>query len=824
MALRISDDELNPGQIHADNTFDALKKAETNGNSLDNSEEVKDKEQKPASDWVNNVTGQNKNTETSGLNKFKSFAKKKGATIAIIAVLLGGGIGIGSFLSTGLLLVQIKETLFSKLDTARLSSTARSEKIIASKLSKSVNGSSESAIADKFNKMSKVEVDGFKKAGVEVTGVEEAGLTKVEKLSIEGKAITSENFVSELKTNNVFSSAMQKFYNSKLAIYFGDTFDKVMSLFRISKKAPTFQGEDYDTKMTELEKITKEKTAVKETAHVQAEEDINPSNGKAYSEAEATLANENINTMNELVHETGGGSTTSKILNGAEDVATGTVNVIKITGIADEVCTLYRTSLAIGYAAKTVRAMQLAFYAMMFLNVADQIKAGVAKDTDVSFLGSILTKESTDDYGQKQTATDSFGYKYAAYGQTNNMPTSAMQYMTAAGFSGLMVGFIEKLTPGVVDKTCKVLGNPIVGFLSLGVGVAFLIVTLGQGTATLATLGVAMKAALKSPAAWAAAGIALGEVFLPGLLKDIIAGNLVDKNTVGAYAGDAITSGSSAIMGTTAKYGGNSPLTPAQAVAYNNMSNEIAVQDAKREAEANPFDLTNKNTFVGSIAYQLIPYISKMSSLSTSISSVASIVTGSIATILPKNTSAATDQYTMCSDVKYRELGIATDPFCNIIYGIPTDSLNDDPIAVINTLLNVKDNSDETGNTKIPQIDSTTGQPIDKYTNFVSECINRTLPLGNTSDEITSYGDGSECLFGKEYEILPARMIGKKYYPAVTINNKFFYIHYIDQRIQDDLDGTDTRYSAYKSSGVDSSISFFDNYNYNTTALNMSGN
>jgi hypothetical protein len=161
-----------------------------------------------------------------------------------------------------------------------------------------------------------------------------------------------------------------------------------------------------------------------------------------------------------------------------------------------------------------------------------------------------------------------------------------------------------------------------------------------------------------------------------------------------------------------------------------------------------------------------------MSSLTGVFSSIASITTGSFASLTAPTTNAAsTDDYTMCQDYDYKAMGIATDPYCNVTYGIPPDALNADPVTVAQDLISKG------------QIDDTTGDPIDgsNYAKFVDECINRDIskPLGKDGA-----GDGKGCIFGNSYP------------DDNGVPNNNYYIHFIDQRVQTGLDGEDVAQTA----------------------------
>ena len=802
MALRTADDDpsLNPGQQHSDNQFNALKKAESNGAAGLNSgssDNVKNAEENPSGDWQNNVSG-DKQPNSSRSTKFFGAVKKKGPLTAIILTLVGGGLGIGGLLSPGLLLIQIKEMMVNKFNVQLTSMEIRTNKILTSKVTGGIACGKTISIMCKYSSFSEAQIAKLEKAGITIEdGTKNIFGTKPKSFKFNGgDSIPASKFASELEKNAEFRSAFKTAYSSKFAGFADGIWNKAMAYLKISKKAPVFEGEDFESKINSMEKDLQTATAATEVKSVTGE-DIDPETGNPYNADAATAesklasANEVIDTGNAAIkdlREAGGvakseASASLKALKGAEEF-------FRVTAPLDVVCNFYRATKAVGYAAKTVRAMQLAFYAMMFLNVADQIKAGVAKTEDVSFLGTVLTKESPDDEGNPKSATDSFGYKYAAYGDVGAMPTSAIMFMTGAGFAGSMVNAVQKATPVVVDKGCKALGNPIIGGISIVAGVALTAFTWGGSKAFLSGISTAMKVAAKSPVTYLIVGSVAAEMFLPNLLKDILAGNLVDSTTIGAYAGDGITSGASAMMGTSAKYGGNAPLKTEEAVAYNKLSQTIAAQYAEEDRLAlSPFDATNSNTFIGSIVARLVPYASKMSSLSGIFSSIASLATGSIASTASAETSGY--DYKMCQDYNYRNMDLATDPYCNVTYGIPIDALNADPIEVTRNLTGL--------------IDDTTGDAIPglAYDTFIQECINRTEPLGELSDSLTDMNNGSNCFYNKK-------------------TNGDFYIHYIDQRVQKGMDGEDPILAAAEASGQ-TGISFYSNSNINTTALNTGG-
>jgi hypothetical protein len=801
------DQELGPD-------FSPLAQAEHEGTAdASNDDGIRDAEENPSNSWRNNVTstgggGRGRNTSstaggspnnkavgdnTGPFNSKLSFSslRKKSPLITIIITLVGGGIGIGGLLSPGLLIVQMKEVMVNKFDSQFTSMTTREAKLYAQKMTGKITGGACTSVVSilcKYSSMSDKEVANFEKAGIHVVSDGDKtlfGRVKPKSFEFNGEKIAAKDFTKRMISDSDFRAAVHLSYSSKFAGFADAIWEKAATFLGISKQAADISGKTDEERLKSVQEDTKDPAPQDATTTEEWNKDNPPPPGT--TEEEIAAHNTAVAEAKKAADEVAAGAAAAakdaeKAAPGALEGSLGTVaNTVSITGWLSNACGAYGAVQAVGYAAKAVRALQLARYAMIFLNVADQIKAGDAKPEDVSYLGTILTTQflAKDKHGNllsKKSATDSFGYQFAAYGKGGKMSNTATQFLAGGGLTGDMINItseIDSVLGHTPKKTCKVVQNPFVNIGSLVGGIALFFV---PG----ADIGVTAWDAAKAAAG---IGLQIAMAYAPALLKDIIAGVLVDKSTVGEAAGDAITSGSSGIMSTAAKYGGNAPLTPSQAVSYNNLSNEVADQYAKEDRVTHsPLDASNSNTFLGMIVGQLIPYASNMSSLSGVFSSMASIVTGSFASLTGQTAKAtSTDDYTICQDYDYRDMNLATDPYCNVTYGIPPEALNADPIVVAQKLINEG------------QIDSETGDPIvpSDYATFVSNCMDRTVPLGADSNG----SDGSEC----------------KYSDA----NKDYYIHYIDQRVEAGLEGdevnTATTPTAPAPSTNNTNIDYTDN-------------
>ncbi len=747
--------------------LEAVKKQESNPGIPKTNESLSNQEEKGSNvvqgPWKNKVSGAAKSTvKPSGR---LAIAKKKGPLTAIILTLAGGGLGITALLSPSLLIVQVKEIMVNKFNTQLSSMDIRTNKLLAKKTLSGGCGSV-LTIACKYSTMSKKQIEKFEKAGIKVKYTEKNLFGRAKPTSFEfgNEKILAKDFNKTLRKKPEFRVAVKKAYNPKFAGFADSLWNKAAAKLGVTKTKTKITGDTDAERLKSVQEQTKNPQSMESASKkVKAGVDEDPKTKKPYTQEGADAFNKAAREAGEEIDSFGkaAAKTGSKGIKVAPEILAGVTtaaNSLKVTGWVDNACVAYNAIRAVGFAAKTVRAVQLARYAMIFLNVADQIKAGEAKTEDVAYLGKILTTEvaATATTMKLGSATSSFGYRYAAYGDTKGMTSLSSQFLAGGGLTGDLIrvtSLINQVTGGNAKRVCGTLNNPFVAAGSLVAGIGLMLIP-----------GVNVAIGAKNIAQMAAgAALITATFFLPGLLQDIVAGVLVDKDTVGEAAGEAITSGSSGIMSTAANTGGNAPLTPPQAVAYTNMSNDIAAQYAEEERLTHsPFDASNSNTFIGKIVGQLIPYAANMSSLSGTFSSISSMVTGSFASLTPKTAYAAsTDDYKMCQDYDYRDLNLATDPYCNVMYGIPPDALNADPITVANALQG--------------QIDPESGDPIagSKYATFVENCIDRKRPLGDSGADSTE-SDGKECLFGKKFE---------------GTSNDNYYIHYIDQRVQAGLDG-----------------------------------
>lgn len=699
-----------------------------------------------------NFTGSsaaNPSSSGSGAATIKGLAKKGGPVGLVVGLLLGAAGLVSFFGGPGLLIVNVAEVITEKFNFQLGSMDVRTTRIMKAKFENSTTGvcSSVVSIRCKFVTFSDKEVERFKKAGIDFEGDKKTifGRTKPTGMTFtdaSGKRVTIKpaEFSRTLRANPVFARAVTAGFNPKFAGFADNVWNKYAKKLRISKAAPFSESDNTNEKrQKKLQDTTKngdqsgrvttsdgKDCSKPNTCTPQEEENARRKNGAAsqIQDTAETAAKNNLK------------NTTNVFRQGANSAA----NVVKITGIADTACNVFTMIDAVSQGAKLIRGVQMARFAMVFLSTASMIKAGDARAEDVSYLGDLLTKTyRLPDGTTTKTATDSFGYRYAAFGDAG-MDDGAMQYMAGGGLGGelskVTTGMIALLggKPSTARETCGILGNPFVQAGSLAVGLAVWLIPGGGQAISGTRVAVQVGIGLITFAAMAV---------LPSMIADLIAGNLVDKNTVGEQAGNAFVSGSGYMMSGLAAAGGNAPLTPEQAVAYTKFNDSVI---AKYSDTSNQFDATNPNTFLGALYTRMAPYISSMRNVSSFASAPLKLTSTATSSLVNTSVGAAPDDYRRCQDVDIREADIAADEFCNIVRGIPQQYLNDDPLAVISRIS--RDINQETG---APESGA--------YKDFIAECIDRSKEVVDTKN----------CVIDNQ-------------------KKADWYVYYVDIRIQDGME------------------------------------
>jgi hypothetical protein len=583
------------------------------------SDDIKSQEESPTitGPWADKTTPQDQKSEPGGLKGFIATSKKRGPLGFIIALLISGAVGV-SFLTPGLLLLHVTETITDKLNMQFSSLDIRTNRVLTKKISnQALSGvcTQPVTIRCKFNSLNDRQLEHLRSAGIDIELQENTTITgrhKPVSMKWRGEAIDPSDLNRMLRENPELRTAFKRAYNPKFASFADNIFAKAAERLKISKAAPFQPGITDEERAEAMKEATKEGMATESGGRKYIKNDDgdwvyedDPDAKVDVTDSEAATHNSAVDSSTPLksgIDEIGssGEKRTGAVISAAQEALEHPerhFDAKQLTGVAlgglvaapDAACSFYGLYREVSFGAKTIRSGQMARYAQTFLTVSSMIKAGEATPEDVSYLGNLLTKTvqetTTNDDGSSGTvttkaATDSYGYRYAAYGDTGPLTASAAEFTAGGGLGGKMTGLANEIfswLPGgnnqaQTKELCGVIKSP-----------------LGQAAAVVVSIGLVV---FGGPIGWGAlaGGVLVGgamdlavsaaSTILTPILADMVAGILIDDTVFGEKAGDALVSGSGVIMSTVAGLGGNAPLTPEEAVAYTNTQNEVIAQYA----------------------------------------------------------------------------------------------------------------------------------------------------------------------------------------------------------------------------------------------------
>ncbi|TAL15333.1 hypothetical protein EPN95_00365 [Patescibacteria group bacterium] len=769
MALRTpdkADDKLNPGQADYDRKFNGLAKREEAG-TFDDIAKNYDKSADPSQENANiaNALNREKNPEGDWETKLKAArdialaasgnkptSSSKSPLVVILIIIFGGGFSFaGLFGAFSLLPINLVSDFLNKEDAQNTSFSIRADKIINTKIVKDVTKGycGSKPLLCKYERPSNKLLRALDKEGIHA--VDKAGNTIISKglfpnsrpdhFTFKGHTIPASEFSNRLANDPAFRAAFHNAYTPRFIGFADKIYQAIKARFSI----------------TSTDKL-KSSTTPEETQKALDENSKGPETG-----AGATAGGEEENFIKKEITATG--TTEAKNVGKA-----GKGNLVGL--IAGVTCAL--TDIP-GLIIATVRAyqmLQLISYASTVLSTVGAWKAGDAQPAEITSLGALLTTTVAG-----SSAMDSFGIKNILFGDKGSK-TDTIWKNYAPGSSVInTLGGVNQFTSSTVKTDiCNVATNPVTGAV-IDVATSETIIGPIINAVGGAIVGTAIDK-LAEPVISGIIGALPPDIFQP--LLSFFLGDLT-KGLVGVQVGDALSSGIVHLLGQTANKGGNMALTVKQKLAYDNTTTQVNLAYAEEDrATHSPLDATNPNTFLGSLVGGLLPYYSDAGSLTGMVTSLGSIVTGSVGSLFKQASAGAVaddgSEYRLCEDPAISSKDIAAGPFCNIEYGIPPEWLGLDPEDVANDLVNSGD------------VDPTTGEPIDKSNQSVitlPDPSTLTDPAKNTSAATSSGLSGwmTLCTDGTTSHAADCQITDK--------TTAEYALYTIDHRVQTTMDGED---------------------------------
>ncbi len=728
----------------------------------------------------------------------KSKITRSSSAIAVTMALIFGGGTIAILSGPSIAIVQMKEVLTSSLNDQLHAMDSRASMIFKAKMKTKGSPCKGLTACEDFKNMTNRQVQKFEKnrSGIKIdrdmTSSTRGEVTKISFTNDTGKTVTFTNgsqLQAALDSDVDFKTAWTKGYNPKYTGLSDSLFSKILTKLKITKNTD-ISGKNNKERMNKVNRTV---------------------GGLENSSAKSVITSTDKDGNTIYEDEKGNRLTKSQvesaeaIENRVEDYASkgGSAGVLKeavakgvmIDAGADLACSVYNGVRHVSALSKMIKAAQSSRYAMaMVLTPADKIKAGDATEGEITFVGDTLM--NTDSSGDKvldeskinQTANgdvptidnpntgnafDSKGFQIASGETVGPLNSGDARYMLAGAGSPAIIDSVmnnisKVLTGGsgnpfTISHACGFIQSWFVRAGALAAGFITGVATLGVSTVILGGASI---------------GIALIMPLIESQLADIITGD-VFKDISGYDSGDAAYVGTASVLGATAQARGMEPVTTTSGKDYLALNNQTKAKYNsidRRLASNTPFDIYNPNSFMGSIAASLVPYIQRSSSGTwAAIMNTIAFIPSTFGSILkPAYAATPTNYFGKCNDQMYQALGIDAGPFCEIRYAMSSAELSIDPIQNVLWMIN----SNNIGSDGVVNDNGASWN----YVKFLKNCVNRSVGWGETDEDGTT--TGAECID-----------------PKLSSLNTHFRAYTMDKSINDSMNESDSTSNTPGTSG-----------------------
>lgn len=768
-------------------------------------EEVLSSESSPWKNRVGEGGGTHKSRNLQNKSKRFFGKMTKAKTIGVILFGGSTvGIGLLSTFVVGLMPIHIKEIMTEKLNSAATSMDLRTNKVLNLKMRYSIRGVKCTAgVVCKMSTVSERNIKNLEKAGFKVETEGESlfgSKKKIKKLEFTdpktGKVTTIDNKSGSIKkvmnNNPEIRKAVRKGYSGRFASFLDKQWGKLKKWGKnLFKAKANNTGKSEDEIIDDINQIANNNADDPVEGSQQSLDGETEIDADAENEPDVNMdGDEGTKKLKETIQEAGdeikGKPLSDKLSIANKKFNNFTKKVMPAIGGLALVCGIYNFFNMAYTAFKDTKVQIIAQFALSFLSYSDKMKAGHSTTEEVAAIGNSLmaTHKSSKDSNSESTsrlkgaldyfadaatennkaksATDSQGLRALFYNdKVGELDDYAQNY--SVGASGPFSKLMGMLTSGVIGWVARK-GCKIVGWVALAISVTAAIFTFLSSCIVggVITLGATciwslVKSVAKSigwrSAIWIAAN-EINKIFNggDGIIESVVkyAGqsiasiwmkDFVNKETQGEDYGNAIASGSAALMSKNARAGGAKTLTREEAVAfYQENEKLIAEYGQDIQNELSPFDPTTRHTFLGSIVSSIVPHAKSMASFANFIPSIVAISSRSLASILPgasaANEAGFIENMDTCKDITITGTGAATDIFCNTYTGIDTKYLEMESDEVIDNLIGSGQLEDDDSKDSI--LDNVVkGSDLEKY---IQRCYNRKSPIG-IMDEYDDAGE-----------------------------------------------------------------------------------
>lgn len=595
------------------------------------------------SPWKNSVSGQKNSNNKNAKGKIGS--KKKGgiaAMMVIITLLVGGGTFLGS--SHSLLAPAMESLMTEATDTQHASWALRTTKLF--NYANNHSGTSSSNFTKSYADIPTDAAQVKAKQGRVATFFDKMATKIYNKLGL------SRNVFNDYKQTGNADADMDNFRNTMNSEY--------------DNNSSTIRGA-YDKEVQETDEngrpLFNDDGSPKMTTDPVNETDLD---GRS---------NSNIADANQKAQDFVN-STTSKVANIAGTVG----NIGNIT------CAMMRVGATISAVVAANEIYQSINYFMNYMENISKMKYGEGENSAINeVLNTLTTPVNTtysnindfDDEGNGGEDIDFSGAPVQANGLQMMLAYAPASIKTTDNFS--------------LERT----GNAIANFLNMNAAQVMTCAGVQAGAAvvsiatTIGTLGVSAIGQMvfnfaTSLAISATTSVALSFI-VPTIAKTLFTN--IFETTTGIPAGELLARGASAANTRVGRSGSGQSLASGDvALAYSRITQDVIAMEAEADRQnRSPFDITSKNTFLGSIVYNLLPITllspKSSTSLITNVNTFAR-ATSSAVSSLTNSVSAASDNAYMANFGKcpnLESIGAVGDIYCNPVTVTDPSLIDMDP-------------------------------------------------------------------------------------------------------------------------------------------------
>lgn len=619
-------------------------------------------------------TGSGRPQRTNGKRKGKAFLKKRGPLVLILTMILGGGAAI--FSSNSLLGPHLNANLTAATDTQYASYALRSSKITQFMFNGDGQISTSWRGAKKYTTFTPYMKSRLKKNGIEIGHLDTDGnfadgdfvAGKKRVLKFGDEVIEAKDFSVRYATDPEFREAYYKAKRGRVGCFFDKVADKIYSKLGLSRNVFRDLDTSGDTEADEAE--------FKKTVADQYGDSDNTASTRTKTEETDENGKTKVNTDDDP-----GTKTKTDVDPDADSYAKATKyldSVSKASQIANAACGIIKVGNIIAVAIAANEYYQDITHYQTYMEPTSKMMAGDGDESaNISYNMMVKSqKTSTTDMskvsanGSNDAEIEVEGSMLEAEGVKLGLGSTNINLTKVGNYSSDKIKFAFTTTAFAMTG-CSVVqaGAAIVSIVgtvaSLGIGsiVSTIVKTTGA-----AAVQIAISAAL----AWLIPIIARSLFSNPSTLVGIVAGEHFAK---GAEASNSRVHRSGS---------GGSPSSKEAALAYNKTTQQVLAMDAEIDRmNHSPFDITNENTFLGSIFSKFLTITATSHSSATSIASnFSNLANSSIASLVP-NTYADGEgtnyQTTFGNCPTLEAIGAVGDIYCNPITTTDIDTINISP-------------------------------------------------------------------------------------------------------------------------------------------------